>query len=103
MNRARPFDTERKGQAVELDVAEGALLDVPRPSALTPPSRREGVEITWAAEVAIARDQHRPLEGPWPCGIDCHVNLQPIVRTLSGSDEIKNGAPEVRARRKSGS
>src|SRR5262245_15816140 len=56
MNRARPLHEHREVQAVECDVAELTVLDVPAPSAFTVAGRRHRVEVAGTSPIAIARD-----------------------------------------------
>src|SRR5207248_2815015 len=62
--RSRPFDEDAEGEPVERSVAVTTLLDVPKPTAFAEPSRRQSVEVAWAAVVAVAGDEDRPLELP---------------------------------------
>src|SRR5207249_752388 len=64
VDRARPRGEDRAREPVETDAVAVALLDHPRPAALAEAGRRPRVVVAGTAVVAVARDQHGPLQRP---------------------------------------
>src|SRR5882672_4337151 len=64
VNRTRPVDEHGKVQTIQLHVAGGSLIDMPRPAAFALAGGRSRVEVAGTAPVAVARDEHASIESP---------------------------------------
>src|SRR3954470_11595974 len=64
VNRSWPVGVDREVQAVQRNVLERSMLDVPGPSTFTLAVRRERVEIARASIITIARDEHYAFQSP---------------------------------------
>jgi hypothetical protein len=69
VDRAGPVGVDGEVQPIQLDVARGAIIDVPRPASFTFARGRPRVEVARTAPVAVARDEDSSLEVP----AFCHV------------------------------
>src|SRR5207244_144443 len=64
MDRAGPVGVDGEVQPIQLDVAGGALLDVPRPAAFAFARGRSRIEVAGTAKIAVARDEDFSSEAP---------------------------------------
>src|SRR5437870_12163923 len=64
VDRAGPVDVDGEAQPIQLDVARGSLLDVPRPAPFAFARGRSRIEVAGTTPIAVARDKDFSVEAP---------------------------------------